>query len=162
MRTIFTQNDNFNHFKWNKCNFVHFLRYISACNKKIFYSQFEISHVLNGTTPKIQNRKWGPQCLAIEKKNCLAFYLTVAYGEQQQNAWNAVTELSVETKKLYLFDQEWARGLNSDDISTVEIAISAIRCIPNKWVSCLLNLHWYTVVIWGHSMNIVFFLRLWG
>ena len=54
------------------------------------------------------------------KKNCLAFYLTVAYGEQQQNAWNAVTELSVETKKLYLFDQEWARGLNSDDISTVE------------------------------------------
>ena len=89
------------------------------------FTQLEISHVLNGTTPKIQHRKWGPQCLAIEKKNCLAFYLTVAYGEQQQNAWNAVTELSVETKKLYLFDQEWARGLNSDDISTVEIAISA-------------------------------------
>ena len=94
---------------------------------------------LNGTSPEIQHRKSDPQCLSIEKKNCLAFYLTVAYGEQQQNAWNAVTELSVETKKLYLFDQEWARGLNSDDISTVEIAISAIRCIPNKWVLCLLS-----------------------
>ena len=102
----------------------------SACND-IFFSS-EKSHLLNGTTPKIQHRKWQPQLLAIEKKNHLAFCLTVAYGEQQQNAWNAVTELSVETKKLYLFDQEWARGLNSDDISTVEIAISAIRCIPNK------------------------------
>ena len=97
-----------------------------------------------GQLPKFKTENEDLNCLAIEKKNCLAFYLTVAYGEQQQNAWNAVTELSVETKKLYLFDQEWARGLNSDDISTVEIAISAIRCIPNKWVSCLLTFYLYS------------------
>ena len=91
------------------------------------------------------------------KKNRLAFYLTVAYGEQQQNAWNAVTELSVETKKLYLFDQEWARGLNSDDISTVEIAISAIKCIPNKWVVCLLTFYLYSWFL----LSVYFFLLLW-
>ena len=127
----------------------------------IFVSAWELSRV-EWDSSQNSKQKMRTSMSCHWKKNCLAFYLTVAYGEQQQNAWNAVTELSVETKKLYLFDQEWARGLNSDDISTVEIAISAIRCIPNKWVSCLLNLHWYTVVIWGHSMNIVFFLRLWG
>ena len=27
----------------------------------VFFSQLEISHVLNGTTPEIQHRKWGPR-----------------------------------------------------------------------------------------------------
>ena len=52
MPTIFTQNDNFDHFEWNRC---HFLRLLSL-QQHLFSSQLEISHVLNGTTPKIQHR----------------------------------------------------------------------------------------------------------
>ena len=32
----------------------------SVCNKSYFFGQFEISLVLNGTTPKIEHRKLGP------------------------------------------------------------------------------------------------------
>ena len=53
MSTIFTQNDNFDHFEWNRCHFEHLLRLY----KHLFSSQFEISHVLNGTTHEIQHRK---------------------------------------------------------------------------------------------------------
>ena len=51
MTTIFSRNDNFDHFE---CIFVHLL---SLYNQYLFNSQLEISHVLNGTTPEIKMLK---------------------------------------------------------------------------------------------------------
>ena len=34
----------------------------------MFSSKLEIGHVLNGTTPEIQQRKWGPKMNCDEKK----------------------------------------------------------------------------------------------
>ena len=42
------QNDNFNNFEWNTCNFVHLL----SLKQHSFFSQLEMSHVLNGPTAK--------------------------------------------------------------------------------------------------------------
>ena len=53
--TIFTQNDNFDHFERNRCDFVPLL----SLYQHLFPSKLEISHVLNGTTPEIQHRKCG-------------------------------------------------------------------------------------------------------
>ena len=53
------------HSKWSKVSFwvkivVIFFR-CSACNNSYLISQLEIIHVLNGTSPEIQQRKWGLQ-----------------------------------------------------------------------------------------------------
>ena len=53
MTTIFTQNDNFDHFEWR--SFCAFAQLVSTC---IFFSA--ISHVLNGTTLENQHRNRGP------------------------------------------------------------------------------------------------------
>lgn len=59
MKTIFTQNDNLNHFGWNRCHFLHLL----SLQQHLFSYQLEISHVLIGTTSEIQQRKGGPKFL---------------------------------------------------------------------------------------------------
>ena len=41
----------------NSCHFVS----CSACNNKLFSSQLEKSHLLNGTTSEVQHRKYGPR-----------------------------------------------------------------------------------------------------
>ena len=58
---IFTQNDNFDHFEWNRCHLVHLL----SLQQHLFSSQLEIGHVLNRTNPEIQHRKWGPLSLVF-------------------------------------------------------------------------------------------------
>ena len=71
MTIIFTQNDNFDHFEWNICHFVHLL----SLYQHLFSSQLEISQVLNGTTPEIQHRKWGPKYLCALPKVFQVFTL---------------------------------------------------------------------------------------
>ena len=43
------QNDNFDHFEWNRCHFVHLLSLLTT--------QLEIAHMLNGTTPETQKMR---------------------------------------------------------------------------------------------------------
>ena len=55
MITIFTQNDYFHHFEWNRYHFVDLL----SLWQHLSSSQLEIGHMINGTTHEIQHRKWG-------------------------------------------------------------------------------------------------------
>ena len=76
MTTISTQNDNFDHFEWNKCHFVHLL--------SLFSSQLEISHVLNGPTPENQHRKWGPRFF-LSTTNLIKIAPKVHFPEKRLN-----------------------------------------------------------------------------
>ena len=68
MTIMFSQNDNFDHFEWKRCYFLHLL----SLQQNVFSSQLEISHVLNGTTPKIQYREWGPESVIFVEKSDLS------------------------------------------------------------------------------------------
>ena len=53
MTTTFTQNDNLDHFEWNKCHFEHFAQLVTTF---IFLSAWDKSCV-NWPTPEIRQRK---------------------------------------------------------------------------------------------------------
>ena len=57
MKTIFTQNENFDHFEWNIC--MSFCAFAQLVIPFIFFSAWDLSSV-NEATPKIQYKKWGP------------------------------------------------------------------------------------------------------
>ena len=70
MTCIFTQNDNFDNFKWNSCHFVHLLSLL----QHLFSSQLEISHVVNGPTAKNQHRCRGPKIWVKSRHNYYFFF----------------------------------------------------------------------------------------
>ena len=48
----------------NECWSCHFVSCSACKNSYVLSSQHDISDVLNGTTPEIQHRKWGPYTVA--------------------------------------------------------------------------------------------------
>ena len=101
--TISTQNDNFNHFEWNRCHFVPLLSF----SEHLFSSQLKISHVLNGTTPEIQHGKWGPlknphkTISTMEKRGRLLWSFCIYFDnwcEQILKMWkeNEIWQLKLE------------------------------------------------------------------
>ena len=96
MTTIFTQNDNFDNFEWNKSHFVHFL----SLQQHLFSSQLEISHVLNGTTAEIQHRKWGPRSLDSRKEYLGRLWTWLSPSKSWISPSSPSTSLKVEGAQL--------------------------------------------------------------
>jgi hypothetical protein len=69
MTTIFTQNDNFDHFES-----------VAQLVKQLHSSQLEISHVLNGTTPESQHRKWEPKMPLYFQQKIVAAPIYIFYA----------------------------------------------------------------------------------
>ena len=72
--------------KWSKLSFwvkIVVILSVAQLEQQVFSAQLEISHMLNGTTPKIQHRKWGPMPLSETRQPILP-YLTSCWRSYRE------------------------------------------------------------------------------